>query len=317
MCFEKNIFLSPLDFSSLSPLFFGDGRKKESCQFSIFFFLKKKGFLFCFSIRGFKGLCWRSEVVPEKQKLWKGNSMNWKRKQANWQIDEHMSNYHERRVQQSLGEEFKERSCHTCTKFRSGNRLTERRWVVGWKEMMKCGIDGRARMEKRSRKEANWKQRTRRHRSLVSRVGHFAYSAAQRCAENCRGATDSVPCRVWCNNKSFNLERPETVEVLQNAINRKGGRCSCRDAFAFAHHSKQAKKSLSPSESSEKRLHVQYEMCCVDFDMGVNPDQCLLFNKSPLWILIFFEFSETEQISTLHCFPKNHFPSCIILFPLL
>ena len=45
--------------------------------------------------------------------------MNWKRKQANWQIDEHMSNYHERRVQQSLGEEKKRKNlpnagCHTC-----------------------------------------------------------------------------------------------------------------------------------------------------------------------------------------------------------
>ena len=82
--------------------------------------------MFCFSIRGFKGLCRRSEVVPEKQKMWKGNSMNWKRKQANWQIDEHMSNYHERRVQQSLGEELR-KEVVTLAKFRIGNRLTERR----------------------------------------------------------------------------------------------------------------------------------------------------------------------------------------------
>ena len=71
----------------------------------------------------------------KNQKMWKSNSMNWKKKQANWQIDEHMSNYHERRVQQSLGEEFKERICQTrdatLAKFRSGTRFTERIWRRG------------------------------------------------------------------------------------------------------------------------------------------------------------------------------------------
>ena len=62
--------------------------------------------------------------------------------------------------------------------------------------MMKCGNDRGARMEKRTRKEAKLKLRTRQDRSLVDRVGHFAHGAAQRCAENCRGATDSVHCRV-------------------------------------------------------------------------------------------------------------------------
>ena len=73
-----------------------------------------------------------------------------------------------------------------------GNRITERSWGVVRKEMMKCRIDGRARMEKRTRKEAKLKLRTRRDRSLVSRVGHFAHGAAQRCAEKLS----------WCNRLS-------------------------------------------------------------------------------------------------------------------
>ena len=114
-------------------------------------------------------------------------------------------------------------------------------------EMMKCGDDGGARMEKRRRKEAEWKLRTRRDRGLVSRVVHFAHGAAQRCAENCRGATDSVHYRVWCNDKSPNFECSETVEVLQNAKSRWSGRCPCRDALAFHHHSKQEKKKKPQS----------------------------------------------------------------------
>ena len=119
-------------------------------------------------------------------------------------------------------------------------------------EMVKCGSGGGARMEKRTRKEAEWKLQTRRDRSLMSRAVHFAHGAAQRCPENCRGATDSVHYRVWCKDKSPNVECSETVEVLQNAENRKGGRCPCRDALAFHRCSKQEKGSLSPSESLVK-----------------------------------------------------------------
>ena len=80
--------------------------------------------------------------------------------------EEHMSNYHEKlklmssktwaknerkEIAKSLG-----RSGCTLAMFRSGNGFTERRWrvILQRKEMMKCGIDGRARMKKRTRKEA-------------------------------------------------------------------------------------------------------------------------------------------------------------------
>ena len=66
--------------------------------------------------------------------------------------------------------------------------------------MMKCGIDGRAQKKKRTRKEAKWKLRTRRDRSEMSRVGHFAHGPAHVQKKNCRRATDSIHCRVWCHD---------------------------------------------------------------------------------------------------------------------
>ena len=84
--------------------------------------------------------------------------------------------------------------------------------------------------------------------------GYFTHSAAQKDVQKtvvvpqikyiavCDATTTSPKLQV-CS---------ETVEVLRNAVNRQGGRCPCCDAFAFSHNSKQAKKSLSPSESSVK-----------------------------------------------------------------
>ena len=123
----------------------------------------------------------------------------------------HMSNYHEKlkfmsneawakNLRKEIAQSLGRRGC-TLAMFLNGNRFTERRWGVGWKEMMKCVIDGRARTEKRTRKEAKWKQRTRRDRSLRSGVVLFTDGAAQSGAENCRGATDTVRCCVWCHDK--------------------------------------------------------------------------------------------------------------------
>ena len=67
--------------------------------------------------------------------------------------------------------------------------------------MMKCGIDGRAQMEKRTRNEAKWKIRTRQDRSLRNRVVQFTSGAAQGGARTCRWATDSVHCRLWWKDK--------------------------------------------------------------------------------------------------------------------
>ena len=139
--------------------------------------------------------CWKNKNLS------KDNSITCKRKQADWKIvaaalvirEEHMSDYHTRlklilhmawAKNQSNDTKKKNLPNHcargcTLAMSWSGNRFTERRWRVDWKEMMKCGIDGRARMEKRTRKEAKWKQRTRRDRSLRSRVVQFSNGAAQ------------------------------------------------------------------------------------------------------------------------------------------
>ena len=54
-------------------------------------------------------------------------------------------------------------------------------------------------------------------------------------------ATTSLP--IWSVQK---------LEVLQNAENRKGGRCPCRDALVSSYRSKQKQGSLSPSVSFVK-----------------------------------------------------------------
>ena len=177
------------------------------------------------------------------KEMWKGNSMNWKRKQANLQIVEHMSNYHERRVQQGLGEEFKERICQTrdatLARFRSGTRPTKRKWRRGQHEIMRCGNDRRAQMENRTRKEAKWKQRTRRDRSLVK-------SSCPLCTWCCSRWRKNLS---WCHRFStlpFVMERQIisiwSVQKLwkmtcSNAVQRWSGHCPCRDAEAFSHHS--------------------------------------------------------------------------------
>ena len=74
--------------------------------------------------------------------------------------------------------------------------------------MMKCGNDGGARMEKRTRKEDEWKLRTRRDRSLESRVVHFAHGAAQRCAETVVVAQFStLPCVMQRQVSEFRVFR--------------------------------------------------------------------------------------------------------------
>ena len=67
--------------------------------------------------------------------------------------------------------------------------------------MMKRGTDGRARMEKWTRREAKWKLRTIQDRSLRSRVVQFTNGAAQGGARTCRSATDSPHCRLWWKDK--------------------------------------------------------------------------------------------------------------------
>ena len=70
-----------------------------------------------------------------------------------------------------------------------------------------------------------------------------------------------------------------TVTRLQNTENRWGGRCPCRDALAFSHHSNQEKRSLSPSESSVKNqtaCSIRNVLC--ELPHGRKPHQNRLFS---------------------------------------
>ena len=120
----------------------------------------------------------KKKIVLKNKELRKDNWMTWKRKQANWKIEsprlssstkstwvtaiEGSSVFRTwlgRRTNPTI---LKKRICqitratwmHPCNVL-EWNRFTERRWGVVWKEMMNCGIDGRARMEKRTRKKPN------------------------------------------------------------------------------------------------------------------------------------------------------------------
>ena len=181
--------------------------------------------------------------------------------------EEHMSDYHTKLIlilhmawakNQSNDTKRKNLPNHcarpgcTLATFWNGNRFTERRWGVGWKEMMKCGIDGRARIKKRTRKEAKWKQRTRRDRSVMSRVGNFAHGPAH--VQKKTVVVPQIQYIAVCDATtcSLNSECSETLEDdLQNAVQRWSGQCPCSDAVAFSH---QKRWNLSPSESFVKNL---------------------------------------------------------------
>ena len=195
--------------------------------------------------------------------------MTWKRKQANWKIESPQLSsstkstwattiqgsylfctWPGRRISPTI---LKRRICQTTgtlATFWNGNWFTERRWGVGGKEM-KCGIDGRAQKKKRTRKEAKWKQRTRRDRSVMSRVGHFAHGPAH-VHKKKTVVVPQIQYIAVCDATtcSLNSECSETVEDdLQNAVQRWCGQCPCRDALAFSH---QKMGSLSTSESFVK-----------------------------------------------------------------
>ena len=153
----------------------------------------------------------------KNKNLWKGNSMTWKSKQAKWQIESPPLSSTTKStwtcVQQSVA---KNQSNDTKRKilpnhwsevdaplqrFGMKQDSLKKDDAVVWHDMMKCGIDGRAQMEKRTRKEAKWKIRPRQDRSLRNRVVQFTNGAAQGGARTCRSATDSVHCSLWLKDK--------------------------------------------------------------------------------------------------------------------
>ena len=89
--------------------------------------------------------------------------------------------------------------------------------------------------------------------------GYFAHSAAQNDVQK-TVVVPQIQYIAVCDAKtsSHNLVCSETVEVLQNAENRNGGRCPCRDALALSPPFNTKKRCLSPSES-----FVKNQVACV------------------------------------------------------
>ena len=144
--------------------------------------------------------------------------------------------------------------------------------------MLKCGSDGWTRMEKR------WLFCT--------------WCCTKRCAENCRGATDSIHCRVWKKRQV-----PTEFRVFRNC--RRSAKRNTTDGvvsvpvvmhcfFFFSHHLKKI-DSVPQKTLWRARLHVQWDLCCVNCYLGANTDQCrLIFTTFFSPLLSFFDniFSE-------------------------
>ena len=216
----------------------------------------------------------KKEGRAKNKNLWKDNSMTWKRKQANWKIEsprlssstkstwvtarEGSSVFRTwlgRRTNPTiLKNEFaKSQGRRGCTLAMFWNEIESLKEDEWWnkKEMMKCGIDGRARMEKRTRREAKWQQRTRRDRSLTSRVVQFYQWCCSRW------------CRSWCHRFSTSLIVMERQIPLQNAIQRWCDQCPCRDALVVPTIQNKKKKLESFREPCELPDCLCSENCIV------------------------------------------------------
>ena len=230
--------------------------------------------------RGFNGLCRRSKEDRARKTKIGGKQLNDLEEETSKLADgvtaalvideEHMSDCPYKAqayIRQCLGEEPIQRYWREefskslgrggCT-FGIEIDSFERRWGVDWEEMMKCGIDGRARMEKRTRRDAKWKLRTRQDRSLRNRLVQYTYGALKVVQELV--VVLQIQCMAVCDGKtrSLSLECSETVEIPQTATQRKGGQCPCRGAKAFSHHSKKKNAWLSPPGS-----RVKSQIACV------------------------------------------------------
>ena len=159
------------------------------------------------------------------EKMWKGNSMNWKSKEANWQIESPRLSSSTKSTWRTTmkGSSFcpttlgrrtgttirKERICQiagrgecTLAVFWDGTRFTEKRmtrWfdTIWWSVVLMEEHGWRNEHEKRPSE----KLRTRQDRSLRNRVVQFTNGAAQGGARTCRCATDSVHCSLWWKDK--------------------------------------------------------------------------------------------------------------------
>ena len=165
------------------------------------------------ALRGLNGLCRRSKEDRARKTQFVGSQLNDLEEETRKLADRvtavlvKMRRAHEwlpymvqAYVQQGLGEEPVQRYQRKENLQFTGTRWMHPCNVLEWKqihwmkmrcvcftEMMKREVDGRARTEKGTRREAKWKLRMRQDRSLRSRVVQF---------------TNGVCCSRWCKNLS-------------------------------------------------------------------------------------------------------------------
>ena len=188
----------------------------------------------------------RKKIVLETPKMWERQLNGSEEKTSKLEdrvtaalviYEEHMSDYHTRLKlilhmawAKNQSNDTKRKNLPlapsgcTLATFWNGYRFTERRWGVGGKEMMMCGIDGRA--QKKKRTVVWWVELVILHMVLLM----------------CQKKTVVVPQIQYiavcdATTCSLNSECSETVEDdLQNAAQRWCGQCPCSDALAFSHH---------------------------------------------------------------------------------
>ena len=171
--------------------------------------------------------------------------------------EEHMRDHHEKlkfmsneawakNLRREIAKSLERRGC-TLAMFWNGNRFTGRRWGVGWKEMMKCVIDGRSTDGETHTKRSQMKTTDEtRPKSEKSSCSIYQWC----CSRWCKNLSwchrfNTLPCGGKTSSK--NLECSETVEDLQNAVQRWCGQCPCRDTFL-----RDGEVATSPGTAREK-----------------------------------------------------------------
>ena len=222
------------------------------------------------------------KIVPEKQKLVESNSMTWKKKQANWQMEAP-------RLSSSTKSTWV--TAHTKPKFISDNAWAKnqsndtkgKNLPNHWGEVdasLQCfGMEtdslkedevwvGKRWWSVGLMEEHGWRngheetpnENYGRDKTEVWQVELFNVPTVLVKVVQELVVVPQIQCIAVYDGKtrSINLQCSETVEVPQTAIQRKGGQCPCRGAQAFSHHSKKKEARLSPPGS-----RVKSQIACV------------------------------------------------------
>ena len=273
----------------------------------------------------------RKKIVLEKQKIGERQLHDMEEKTSKLEdrvtaalviCEEHMSNYHTllelmsskawaKNSRKEIAKWLGRRGC-TLAMFRSGNGFTERRWRVilqkrrwwnvglmekhGWRnehEKKPNGNYGRDKTEVWEVELFNLPMVLFKVVQEPVVVPHIQYIAV------CGGKTSSP-----------NLECSETVEDLPNAIQRTIG-WSILLSWCIGFFPPRKKIDWVPQKTLWRaRLHVQWDLCCVNCYLGANPDQCrLIFTTFFSPLLSFLVTSFLKRVSLGH-FSNAYFSQC-------